>query len=284
MNALAIKITFGNFKGGVGKTTSSCMMSVLLRDRGYKVLHVDLDPQADSTEFLANTFRIKLSPDYNTLYDKMTKNLTANECVINLKENLDIIPSGVDVQGFPNMLAKLTKGKPRGSDYFYIDSVISELEENYDFIVFDVPPAQSELGYNALVASDYVVPVLQTQSKAYKQTKRYIEFVNNVREIMELPSFQYPPVEILGVLPYLQKKSSAIDKSIIKQASEQYGEMLFKSPILERERVKRYDEEGINFDEMDMHDQDVFKIYNAVLDELLERCGVNEKKQSVQPV
>lgn len=61
---MVVKLTFGNFKGGVGKTTSACMTALLLQERGYDVLYVDFDPQADSTQFLADAFQYQLTNDY----------------------------------------------------------------------------------------------------------------------------------------------------------------------------------------------------------------------------
>lgn len=44
-------ITFGNFKGGVGKTTTTALFSYLLsQNKDYKILAVDTDPQANLTE------------------------------------------------------------------------------------------------------------------------------------------------------------------------------------------------------------------------------------------
>lgn len=57
------------------------------------------------------------------------------------------------------------------------------------------------------------------------------------------------------------------------QAKEEFKELLFESSILERERIKRYDEEGIKLHNMDMHDKDVFKMYNAVVEEILTKVG-----------
>lgn len=269
---MAKKLTFGNFKGGVGKTTSACMTAILLQERGFRVLLVDFDPQADTTQFMVDAFRYELAADYKSVYEGMS-NFDLEPTVISLSEKLSLIPSGSDLLDFNSILSKVTKTARPGSQYFFLDSLISRIEENYDYILFDVPPTQNEYNYNALVASDYVIAVLQTQSKAFNQTKKYINFIKDIQQIMVHEDFNYPPVQLLGVLTYLQKVSSGIDKSIMKQAEELYGDLLFKSKILERERVKRYDEEGLKLDNMDMHDKDVFAMYDAVVEEILTKVG-----------
>lgn len=279
---MTTKITFGNFKGGVGKTTSSCMVSLLLKEKGYRVLLVDLDPQADSTEFLINTYQYPIPDDYNSLYGIMKNGQSLYDCIIALDDHMHIVPSGADLLTFPELLNDIVKGKPKGSQYFYIDSLVAEVEEYYDFIIFDVPPTQNAYNYNALVASNYVVAVLQTQSKALTQTGRYLNFIEDIQEIMTHEQFNYKPVELLGILPYLQENASKIDMSIIKQANERYGDLMFNTKILKRERVKRYDEEGINFKMMDRHDLDVFDMYGKVVDELLERVEQHDNsKQTI---
>lgn len=49
---MAITITTGNFKGGVGKTTNAVMISYILSKHNKKTLLVDLDPQANATDLL----------------------------------------------------------------------------------------------------------------------------------------------------------------------------------------------------------------------------------------
>lgn len=42
-------ITFGNFKGGTGKTTNPTMIAKTLSDKGYKTLLIDMVPQGNAT-------------------------------------------------------------------------------------------------------------------------------------------------------------------------------------------------------------------------------------------
>ena len=54
-NKEAIIVTFGNFKGGTGKTTNSTMIAHALATMGYKVLLCDQDPQANATSLYLKT-------------------------------------------------------------------------------------------------------------------------------------------------------------------------------------------------------------------------------------
>ena len=48
-------ITFGNFKGGVGKTTNAIQVAFELSKRNLKTMLIDLDPQANATNIFIKT-------------------------------------------------------------------------------------------------------------------------------------------------------------------------------------------------------------------------------------
>lgn len=265
---MAKVITFGNFKGGVGKTTSSCMTSILLAEKGFRTLHVDFDPQADSTEFLTNIHRIHLKNDYISIYESIKKNRSVSEAIIQLDENLDLLPSGTDLIGYEK-LAKEIIGDKEGTEHFLLDALLSQIKDQYDYILIDVPPTLNVYNSNALFASDYILIVMKTQRKSFNATLKYMNFVEETDS--QRRKFDYPELKVIGILPYLQKKSSPLDDKIIEQSTVEFGDLLFKNHILERERIKRYDEEGISFEEMDMHDKNVFKMYSKVTDELVNK-------------
>src|SRR5699024_7298615 len=57
-------ITFGNFKGGVGKTTATAMFAYLLANQNKKTLAIDFDPQANMTNFLFKSSDVTLDKGY----------------------------------------------------------------------------------------------------------------------------------------------------------------------------------------------------------------------------
>ena len=84
-------IAFANHKGGVGKTTTVMNTAGVLGERGYKVLIVDLDPQAslsqtffgsieieqfDESESLVALFNDRYDPDPGRIiYETKTENI-----------------------------------------------------------------------------------------------------------------------------------------------------------------------------------------------------------------
>ena len=88
-------ISFVNQKGGVGKTTSVLNIGAGLARHGKKVLLIDIDPQASLTYSLG----IDGESVENTIYDVLKQSKKIEESAINVTENLDIIPSNIELSG-----------------------------------------------------------------------------------------------------------------------------------------------------------------------------------------
>lgn len=259
---MAIKITFGNFKGGVGKTTAATICAFLLQEKKHKVLFLDFDPQGDSTRILSTTFNKDMSK-FTSVYEAIVEG-DLSKAKLQLSKNMDLLPSAKNLVSFTDHLNDVSKSKGADAKHFYLDFLLQQVEEDYDFIIIDVPPTISEFTNNALVASDYVLPVLQTEVSAFLQT---VEFKNYVLGMQ----IHNPDLEIIGILPYLEKKGAKVDTYIIDQAKQQLDGLLFKNHIYKRERVKRYSLTGIQRE--DFHDKQTLKMFEKVVKEILKKVG-----------
>ena len=95
-------ITFGNFKGGVGKTTNATQAAYELSKRGKKTLLLDLDPQANATNIMLKT-KVNLTDeifqfDSSLMSAIQSKDLT--KALVNITKNLDLIGSSADFSLF----------------------------------------------------------------------------------------------------------------------------------------------------------------------------------------
>lgn len=263
-------ITFGNFKGGTGKTTNATMIGNELSAQNKKTLLVDLDPQANATNLYLKT-KNNIDNDIAN-FQKTLMNAIQQEnlesAIINIKTNLDILPSSADFSLYPRYMEKISNYNERVQ---YLNKLIEPLKNNYDYIIIDIPPTISLITDSALYMSDYCIIVLQTHERSLQGAEAFVNYIQN--EVIN--EYHAPTLEILGILPVLLKNGAPVDMTTLENAKEVFGqENIFNTTIKNMERLKRYDLIGITNE--DMHDKKVHDIYNEVTSEMINRIEVFE--------
>lgn len=160
-------ITITNQKGGVAKSTTSQNLGAGLANRGYKVLLIDLDAQANLT--LSCGVKEPAKTVYSILKDKT---LTA-DAITPIKENLSLIPASLALSTADLELNGV------GKEYKLAEALES-VKNDYDYIIIDTPPALSILTVNALTVADKVIIPAQADLfslEAIKQLNGTIETI-----------------------------------------------------------------------------------------------------------
>lgn len=269
-------ITIGNLKGGVGKTTSAVLIANRLSKREKKTLLIDLDTSADATTLVFTTMVKVLNkePEYNiTLYNAIEKEIPAEEVVINVQPYLDLIPSDEDFEDYGDLLnSKFDKQRDKD---FYLSEYLKDVIEQYEYVIIDVPPSVNIYTDSALTMSDYILIALQTQKKSLRRAKRFASYMSSLRNAYGL-KFQ-----ALGVLPVLFENGSDYDLETMGAAADYFGdENIFTTTIKQMKRIKRFDWSGITNDKSDPHDNSVHRLYDSLVDEMLERIGNIEEDEN----
>jgi chromosome partitioning protein len=164
-------IAVTNFKGGSGKTTTAAHLAQGLALKGYRVLAVDLDPQASLSALFG------IMPEFDvgeneTLYAAIRyddKRRPASEVVRKTYfPGLDLIPANLELHEFehttPKMLASRRPGD--GTEALFFTRVRAALEnvaDSYDVIVIDCPPQLGFLTLGALCAASGLLVTLHPQ-------------------------------------------------------------------------------------------------------------------------
>jgi chromosome partitioning protein len=264
MNHSCQVITFGNFKGGTGKTTNSTMIAYCLAKMGYKVLVSDQDPQANATSLFLRTKA--LIEDDIVSYEKTLMSAIQDEdlssIVTPIKENLYLLPSFSDFAQYPKLLEKKFPKEIDRVQFF--SKLLEPLKGDYDFIFIDVPPTISIITDSALYASNFVVVVLQTQERSLQGAEGFTTYLQTLIDDYDAD------LDILGILPVLWKNGAAVDIQTLDTAKEIFGEHnIFQKVVKQMERLKRFDMTGIT--ENDMHDKNVIESYTQVATEFVHR-------------
>ncbi len=164
-----------NQKGGVGKTTVAINVAGALNDRGSNVLFVDLDPQGNATEGLGLIDAYDAEPP--TLLDAL---LEPEECslesLICTHPEMDVVPSNVDMNAAEMSLVREPGGETR------LETLLSQVESQYDVVVVDCAPYLGLLTDNAMYATkNLVIPAL-----AEPTSKRSLELLFDYVSALEM--------------------------------------------------------------------------------------------------
>jgi chromosome partitioning protein len=153
-------VTFVNFKGGSGKTTTAVHFSQYLALRGYRVLLVDLDPQASATSLFG------LDPDAEigesgTFASWLAGSRDAAALIrTTYWAGLDLLPASIALQHAEYELVGKLLERRDFPFYGQLADLLVEIAERYDVVVCDCRPDVGMLTLNALwAATGLVVPI-----------------------------------------------------------------------------------------------------------------------------
>ena len=144
----ARKICITLSKGGVGKTTTSVNLAAGLALAGNKVLLVDTDTQGQSSYILG------LRPNAG-LTELLTKELPAEECLVEARKNLSLLSGGKSLAGVKRIIDR----KSFGAEWT-LSEALNPLDRQFDYILIDTSPGWDQLIVNVLFyATEVLVPV-----------------------------------------------------------------------------------------------------------------------------
>ena len=160
-------IAVANFKGGSGKTTTALHLTQYLALRGYRVLAVDLDPQASLSTMLDNV------PDVDTGVDQTMHAAVRFEDPVHTKitirktfmAGLDIIPANQELQEFeheaPHFMAN--NRQESGKAFMRLPAALQQVQADYDVIVLDCAPNLGFMTLNAMMAATMILVTVHPQ-------------------------------------------------------------------------------------------------------------------------
>lgn len=205
-------IAVANQKGGVGKTTTAASLGVGLANAGYRVLLVDLDPQANLTTHLTENFTSK------TLYELLE--LARQDCEYDINEyitstdTVDIIPGDIRLAGTEVALVNTM------SREILLRSIIEDMDIKYEYIVIDCPPSLNMLTINALSACNKVLVPVQPHYFAFEGMVQLFQSIANIKKKIN------KGLSVMGILFTMCDERTKVVKDAIEALSSAYSDRI----------------------------------------------------------
>jgi chromosome partitioning protein len=211
-------ISIANQKGGVGKTTCSINLGGALAELGYRVLCVDMDPQANLTVGLG----ISLSDVRISMADVLSED----------RVNLDEIVRETETAGLWVAPATLELASTEvelftaiGREMVLRDALAGWAERQFDVVIIDSPPTLGLLTINSLVASSRVIIPVQTQYYAIKGLTALIKVINTIKLKLN------HDLEVLGLLPTFYDGRTVLAREMLENLRELGDHRVFNTMI-----------------------------------------------------
>ena len=221
---MAKVITFGVEKGGAAKTTTCGVIAYLLSQK-KKVLVLDMDSQGNLTELLTGMDSAEFAG--RSILTALREN-DADKYTIILNDRLHLIAGQTELAKFPRWLYEQYKGNKS----LALRHVLEQVENKYDYVLIDTPPALGDATINALAASHFVVAMYEASKYCYSALGRFLSTVEAVKIVN-------PELKVAGIVTTLMDLRRADNKALLELVREEYKDLCFKTVIFRKAATGR---------------------------------------------
>jgi len=251
---MARVISVTNQKGGVGKTTTSINLAASLVKRGKRIMLIDMDPQGNASVGCG----VDLNEIESTIYDVLLLDSSVKDAIVKTECGVDVLTANGDLAGAQVELLNEIGRELR------LQKALEPVQNDYDIIFIDCPPALNVLTINALVASNSVMIPMQCEYFALEGLSALIATIRKIRETLN------PQLRIEGLLRTMFDKRNSLSKEVSKQLQTHFGDKVYETIVprnITLAEAPSYGEPVISYDPSSKG----AKAYIALADEILAK-------------
>ena len=178
-----------NFKGGSGKTTTTAHLAQYLAFRGYRVLAVDLDPQASLSTFFGHQPELDVGEN-ETIYGAIRYDASRREMAEIVRAtyipNLHVVPGQLELMEFEHETPKELIGRRGESSLFFarVGEALAQVSYAYDVVVIDCPPQLGFLTLSALCAATAVLITVHPQMLDVMSMSQFLNMTGSLLDVV----------------------------------------------------------------------------------------------------
>lgn len=222
-----------NFKGGSGKTTTAAHLAQRLALTGYRVLAIDLDPQASMTALHGVQPEFDLG-DGGTLYDAIRYDNPVPVTQVIRKTyipNLDLIPGNLELMEFEHETPRALADGKAGLFFFRVKDALAQAEADYDVVVIDCPP---QLGFLTMSALSAATGVLVTIHPEMLDVMSMSQFLRMTADLMDVIADSGADMshDWMRYLLTRYEPTDAPQNRIVAFLRTMYGDKVLNAPML----------------------------------------------------
>jgi chromosome partitioning protein len=184
-------ITVANFKGGSAKTTTSLYLAQGLALQGYRVLAIDLDPQASLSTMFGYQPEFDI-PENATLFGaiRYDEDRVAMKDVIRPTyfPGVSVVPGNLELMEFEHQTPRhiiASKGRPEDLFFRRVARAISEVDDDFDVVVIDCPPQLGFLTMGALNAATGMIVTIHPQMVDVASMSQFLLMTSELISVIE---------------------------------------------------------------------------------------------------
>ncbi|WP_195822630.1 plasmid partitioning protein RepA [Roseobacter sp. MH60115] len=222
-----------NFKGGSGKTTTSAHLAQRLALDGYRVLAIDLDPQASLTALHGVQPEFDLE-DGGTLYDAIRYDDPDPIRSVIRKTyipNLDLIPGNLELMEFEHDTPRALAQGNAGLFFFRVKEALTQVEMDYDVVVIDCPPQLGFLTMSALSAATGVLVTIHPEMLDVMSMSQFLRMTADLMDVIAESGADMSHDWMRYVLTRYEP-ADAPQNRIVAFLRTMYGDAVLNAPML----------------------------------------------------